>query len=84
MATAHGPFTTEAEARPVRDRAHAARIRHDHLLQAVAAAGVTLGAFDAEIVAWLAHTWEPTTVAVFAGLITRAHTAGKIAGGAEA
>ncbi|WP_322750960.1 MULTISPECIES: hypothetical protein [unclassified Frankia] len=45
--------------------------------------GVTLGAFDARIVAWLAHTWEATTVAVLAGLITRAHHAGRTASTTE-
>jgi len=29
------------------------------------------------------HTWEPTAAAVFAGLIIRAHVAGKIVGAAE-
>ncbi|MBL7489132.1 hypothetical protein I6A60_40915 [Frankia sp. AgB1.9] len=79
-----GPFTTEAEAhqsllarRPDTDPHLPPAARHDHLLQAVTDAGVTLGAFDARIVAWLTHTWEATTTAVFAGLITRAHHAGK-------
>jgi hypothetical protein len=88
-----GPFTTETEARHSllahgvhtdADPTLAPGLRHDHLLRAVAAAGVTLGAFDARIVAWLARTWEATTVAVFAGLITRAHLAGRTAGAAEA
>ncbi|HUY45622.1 MAG TPA: hypothetical protein VMV92_07835 [Streptosporangiaceae bacterium] len=38
-------------------------------------AGVTLGAFDARILAWLAG-WEPETCAVLVGLVTRAHAAG--------
>lgn len=38
-------------------------------------AGVTLGAFDAKILAWLAN-YEPETCAVVTGLITRANTAG--------
>jgi hypothetical protein len=42
-------------------------------------AGVTLGAYDARIIRWLAN-WEPETCAVFAGLITRAFEAGKAAG----
>jgi hypothetical protein len=46
------------------------------LLQACAAAGVTLGAFDRRILGWLAG-WEPTTCAVIAGLITRAAAAGQ-------
>jgi hypothetical protein len=38
-------------------------------------AGVSIGAFDARILAWLAG-WEPETCAVLVGLITRAHAAG--------
>ncbi|WP_239310091.1 hypothetical protein [Frankia sp. Cj3] len=88
-----GPFTTEAEARhsPLARRVHtdfdprpAPSLRHDGLLRAIAAADVTLGAFDARIVAWLARSWEATTVAVVAGVITRAHLAGRIAGATEA
>ncbi len=41
------------------------------LLDACNAAGVELGEFDARIVAWLAG-WERSTVAVVAGLISRA------------
>lgn len=83
VASIHGPYATAADARclPVaRDPALSRQIRHDHLTRAVAEAGVTLGAFDAEIVAWLARTWEPETVAVLAGLVTRAHAAGRTAG----
>jgi len=36
---------------------------------------VSLGAFDARILAWLAG-WEPETCAVVAGLVTRAYAAG--------
>jgi hypothetical protein len=39
---------------------------------------VELGAYDHAIVQWLAG-WEPSTVAVMAGLISRAHEAGKAA-----
>jgi len=35
-----------------------------------------LGVYDRRIVAWLAD-WEPSTLTVIAGLITRAHEAGK-------
>jgi len=38
------------------------------------AAGVQLGAYDTRILLWLAG-WEPTTCAVIAGLISRAHAA---------
>jgi hypothetical protein len=41
------------------------------LLDAVAAAGVQVGAYDVRILEWLAG-WEPPTCAVIAGLITRA------------
>jgi hypothetical protein len=36
---------------------------------------VTLGAYDARILAWLAN-YEPETCAVISGLITRANDAG--------
>ena len=51
---------------------------HEMLLSACAAAGVELGAYDRHILAWLAG-WEPQTVAVIAGLISRAHEAGRAA-----
>ena len=41
------------------------------LEQACADAGVDLGSFDRQILAWLAG-WEPSTVAVVCGLIRRA------------
>ena len=41
------------------------------LLDALAAAGVYLGAYDHRIVEWLAG-WEPQTVAVIAGWVQRA------------
>jgi hypothetical protein len=43
-------------------------------------ASVTVGTFDAPILAWLAG-WEPKTCAVVAGLISRAYTAGLCAAG---
>ncbi len=45
---------------------------HQHLENACAAAGVNLGAYDHQVMLWLAG-WEPSTVAVVAGLIARAH-----------
>jgi hypothetical protein len=45
---------------------------HRLLEDACRAAGVQLGAYDHQVVLWLAG-WEPWTVAVVAGLITRAH-----------
>ena len=44
------------------------------LLDALAAAGVYLGAYDHRIVEWLA-TWEPQTVAVIAAWVQRASQA---------
>ena len=41
------------------------------LLDALAAAGVYVGRYDIQIAEWLAG-WEPQTVAVVAGWITRA------------
>ncbi len=48
---------------------------HRLLEDACRAAGAELGAFDHRILLWLAG-FEPATVAVVAGLITRAHEAG--------
>lgn len=42
------------------------------LEEACTATGVRLGAYDHRILLWLAG-WEPSTCAVIAGLITRAH-----------
>lgn len=52
---------------------------HRLLREALAGAGVDLGAYDHRIVAWLAG-WEPQMCAVIAGLITRASQAGKADG----
>jgi hypothetical protein len=41
------------------------------LLDALAAAGVHVGAYDIRIAEWLAR-WEPATVATVAGWVTRA------------
>jgi hypothetical protein len=46
------------------------------IMDAVVAAGVELGAWDQRIVAWLSM-YEQSTVAVVAGLISRAHDAGR-------
>ena len=86
-----GPFETEQQARqlPAVQAVYAAfradpgvgkmtPQTHEMLLSACAAAGVELGAYDRHILAWLAG-WEPQTVAVIAGLISRAHEAGRAA-----
>ena len=84
-----GPFETEREARelPAVQAVYAA-FRADPgvghmaphslrmLSEACAAAGTGPGAFDRRVLAWLSE-WEPETAAVVAGLITRAHDAGR-------
>ena len=75
-----GPFATEQQARAAADHAGLtgtlATRNHGMLTRACWAAHVETGAFDARILAWLAN-YEPATVAVVAGLITRAHEAGQ-------
>ena len=79
-----GPFGTEAEVRALPEvRAVYAAYRadpgtgqmgssnHRLLCEALAAAGVELGAYDHRIALWLAG-WEPQTVAVVTGWIERA------------
>jgi hypothetical protein len=53
---------------------------HQMLIAACEAAGVSLGAYDSRILAWLAG-FEDSACAVVAGLITRAHAAGQDPGG---
>ena len=82
-----GPFETEAEALqlpavrevyrqfdagpgPGRMAPHTMRM----LLGALAAAGVYVGRYDLRIAEWLSQ-WEPATVAVVAGWVTRASQA---------
>jgi hypothetical protein len=76
-----GPYETVREAReaaqPLPEDPHQWPAANEHQLRtAIGAAGVTLGVYDEAIVRWLAG-WEPSTIAVIAGLITRAHEAGK-------
>lgn len=84
-----GPFETERQAagtpavRAIYDASRASRRRgvmeersHRLLCEMLTAAGVELGAYDHRIVMWLAG-WEPQTCVVIAGVITRAHQAGK-------
>jgi hypothetical protein len=87
---AAGPVETEAQARAlpaVRAIYEAARAssrrgamgegNHRLLCEALSAAGVDdLGSYDHCIVTWLAN-WEPQVVAVIAGWVTRARTAGQ-------
>lgn len=82
-----GPFETEAQARAAArhitsqppDTGAWQAGSHRMLCEALDAAGAELGAYDHAIVTWLAG-WEPRTVAVIAGLITRTHRAGKAGG----
>ena len=86
----HGPFDTEQQARELPEvRAVYAAFRADPgvgkmqpheqrmLLDALAEAGVYLGAYDLRITEWLS-TWEPQTVAVVAGWVQRAGQADKL------
>jgi hypothetical protein len=74
-----GPFETEAQARSAARHITACPPgtgawqagNHRLLCEALAAAGVELGAYDHRIVQWLAG-YEPSTCAVIAGLISRA------------
>jgi hypothetical protein len=87
MSQPPGPYETEADTRPVTRPVYEA-FRVDPgvgkmaphnlklLTDAVAVAGVELGDYDNRILRWLAG-WEPATCAVIAGLITRAHAAGR-------
>jgi hypothetical protein len=88
-----GPFGTEAEAREslvhllagatLSEQASIPDRNHRVLCQTLTAAGVELGAYDHLIVTWLAG-YEPATVAVVAGLVTRAFEAGLQAAPGEA
>lgn len=79
-----GPYGTEAEARAAALAAAGPprpgwsilneAQRHNMLLAACEAAGLELGDYDHRILGWLTG-WEDGTVAVIAGLITRAHAA---------
>jgi hypothetical protein len=84
-----GPFQTEREAldlpavRAIYDAMRASHRRgvmrepsRQLLGEACAAAGVEVGAYDDRILVWLAG-FRPQECAVIAGLITRAHEAGR-------
>lgn len=66
-----GPFKTEREASAA---AAGAGDNREMLSAALAAAGVETGAYDEQILDWLAG-YEPSTVAVICGLIDRAREA---------
>ena len=79
-----GPYETEREARAAVQHILASPPgtgawgdgNRQLLEDACRAAGVQLGAYDYRILLWLAG-WEPTTVAVIAGLIGRAAAAAR-------
>jgi hypothetical protein len=84
-----GPFETEGQVRELpavravhdafgTDLAVGGMAPHNEriLRESCAAAGVALGGFDRRIVSWLAG-WGPEMCAVIAGLIIRAHVAGR-------
>jgi hypothetical protein len=82
-----GPFQTEDEARAAAQKAadpgllplKAAENRR--LLRRVCeASGVAMGRYDDRILDWLS-IWQPSTVVVVAGWITRAYESGRAAGG---
>jgi hypothetical protein len=83
---ASGPFETDYEARAsvghiLSSPAEAMTDGNLRLLEgACQAADIELGRWDHRIVVWLAG-WEPSTVAVIAGLIARAYDAGAAARG---
>jgi hypothetical protein len=87
--TTFGPYDTEDQAaaepltaawqslpRSGNPGGDARDLKLSHLREACADAGVELGRYDTRILAWLA-TYEPTTVQVVIGVISRAHAAGQ-------
>ena len=83
-----GPYQTEREAAAAVRHITASPAEawgpglHKVLEDACTAAGVELGAYDHAILLWLAG-WEPSTVAVVAGLIARAHEKTGLSGVAQ-
>jgi len=82
-----GPFETEMEALAAslwaKAGPQAGNMRTANLADLAAEIGdarVAIGAHDAKIIEWLAG-WEPSTVAVVAGLIHRAHESGRARSG---
>lgn len=71
-----GPFQTEQAAIEAAQLNAAAWLGPDAslagLLDSVNAAGVELGDYDRQTLAWIARTWAPQAVQVVASLIARA------------
>ena len=87
METDHGPFETDDQARMLPEvraiheafRAGTGDLSGERMmLDACEAAGIRLGAYDARILHWVAG-FEVQDCAVIAGIIRRAHEAGKAA-----
>jgi hypothetical protein len=79
----NGPYDSPAQAHDTARQAYQgcayAPLRHSALsllMTAVEGTGVRLGAYDRDIIAWLAAA-EPQVAVVVAGLVTRAHQAGR-------
>ena len=80
-----GPFDTEAQARAAAQSAADPGLlpikapQNRRLLgRTTKAAGVAMGRYDDRIVEWLS-IWEPSTVVVIAGWVSRAFEAGQLA-----
>jgi hypothetical protein len=77
-----GPYETQRQAADTVRHITGSRVEswtdgcHRLIEDACTAAGVQLDAYDHRVLLWLAG-WEPSTCAVIAGLIRRAHLAGK-------
>ena len=83
-----GPFRTQREAAAAARHIYGlppgaawSLACHKMLEDACSAAGAELGSFDHATLLWLSG-WEPSTVAVLAGIITRAGRGRVSAGGA--
>lgn len=75
----NGPLCTDADAWHAASGIRGAtgsEQRYRHITDALAAAGVPLGAYDLKIARWLAM-WEPETVAAVLSWACRAHAAGR-------
>lgn len=80
-----GPYDTEAQAHTdvaaavdfgLPARGFTGSPLRAYLTASLVESGVELGEYDARIVDWLAG-WEPATVQVIVGWVTRAHAAGR-------
>jgi hypothetical protein len=86
VAVVNGPYGSPSQAHATARHAYQgcayAPLRHSALsllMTAVEGTGVRLGAYDRDIMVWLAAA-EPQVAAVVAGLVARAHQAGQETG----